>query len=127
MAADFGELLFALSLVPAGSIRALNILAHSLAQTGLLFRRRFEFTSDPEEISARTDPVAGIDKLDVQAMLEIAGGNPVQTSRGPVKIADVRKSVPAQGLITPVPLSRRPGITVAESRALPYGGHDTWN
>lgn len=93
LGADFGDLLFALSLLPAGSMRALNIVAYC-ATGQLTFVRDFVFTKSSEGFLSRSEAPTPLSSLDVQKLLALNDDAPIGTSNGSVKLADVRRAFP---------------------------------
>ena len=95
--ADFGDLLFALALLPAGSLRALNIAAYASGPHELAFVRDFIFTKSTEGLSSRSEALTPLSLLDVQKLLALNAVAPIDTGNGSVKLADVRKAFPVDG------------------------------
>lgn len=97
LAADFGDLLFALALVPAGSMRALNIVAYAKNNRSLALTRDFIYTKSDESFTIRDAEPTTLSTLDLQKLISLAGGGPISTSDGDVKLADVRKAFAVDG------------------------------
>jgi hypothetical protein len=97
LAADFGDLLFALALVPAGSMRALNIVAYARDNRSLTLARDFIYTKSEESFTSRDAEPTTLSALDLQKLISLNGGAPISTSDGDVKLADVRKAFAVDG------------------------------
>jgi hypothetical protein len=97
LSADFGDLLFALALLPAGSMRALNIVAYATDPRKLVFVRDFIFVKSQEGFLTRSEAPTPLSSLDVQSLLALNDDAPIGTSDGNVKLTDVRKAFPVDG------------------------------
>lgn len=92
----FDNLLLSLSLVPAGSVRTLNIIAHCTSVFRLDFAVDFIYTKGGEfiEHELREDPQRPFQNVDL-ADLSTLLATPEFSVRGvPVKLAEVRKAFP---------------------------------
>ena len=97
LAADFGELLFALSLLPAGSMRALNVVGYASGPETMQFEREFVFIQSPEMLTEWSEEAEGLAALTLQKLLSLTSDVAITTSNGNVKLADVRKAFAVDG------------------------------
>ena len=95
--ADFGELLFALSLLPAGSMRALNVVGFASNSVTMNFEREFVFTAVTGGLTSRSPAATDLTALTLQKLLELNSDAPIATGSGSVKLADVRRAFAPDG------------------------------
>lgn len=90
----FDGLLLALSLVPAGSVKTLNLVAHCTNVQQLDFRVSFLFTKDGnlvhDDVATRR-PLQNVDMNDLSRLLATPE---INVDGVPVKLSDVRKAFP---------------------------------
>jgi hypothetical protein len=94
----FDNLLLALSLAPAGSVKTLNILAHSTSSTGLDFSVEFVYRKD----AGKFDFGTAIDHeqrafVNVDLKELITFPPEINVNGVPVKLSDVRRAFPVDG------------------------------
>ncbi|MHB8760648.1 MAG: ATP synthase subunit B family protein [Thiobacillus sp.] len=97
LTADFGDLLFALALMPAGTMRALNIVAYAKNNRSLALTRDFIYTKSEESFTIRDAEPTTLSALDLQKLISLTDGAPISTSDGDIKLADVRKAFAVDG------------------------------
>jgi hypothetical protein len=96
---SFADLLFALSLLPSGAMKTLNIVAHATSIIELSFNSvDFIFTRSGGAIDYETanspeaDPLS---RLQLSELLALVGDAPIATPSGSVKLAEVRRAFAA--------------------------------
>lgn len=96
---SFSDLLFALALLPAGSMKTLNIVAHARTTQELAFSSvDFIFTKSLGTIASSTldrDEIDPLSRMPLTELLALAGDASVDTLSGSVKLADARKAFAA--------------------------------
>ena len=100
IANTFGSILLPLSLMPAGSLQTLNVVAHATAVNRLAFSAKFVFdeaqgetTTDHDE-----DETFPLSRLDFDELLGLTGDAPIEVQPGiTVRLADVRRAFPVDG------------------------------
>ena len=96
---SFSDLLFALALLPAGSMKTLNIVAHAIGMGELAFSAiDFIFIKSLETIESSTldlDEIDPLSRMSLTELLALTGDTSINTLSGSVKLADVRKAFAA--------------------------------
>jgi len=92
----FDKLLLALSLVPAGSVRTLNLVAHCTSVRRLDFRVQFIYTkgSDFIDHEVEEDPQRPFQNVDLGELVRLLATPEINIEGMPVKLSDVRKAFP---------------------------------
>lgn len=92
----FDDLLLSLSLVPAGSIRTLNIIAHCTSIFRLDFAVDFIYTKGGDfiEHQLRENPQRPFQNVDMGELAALLTSPDITVNGVPVKLADVRRAFP---------------------------------
>jgi hypothetical protein len=93
----FDKLLLSLSLVPAGSVKTLNIVAHSTSAQRLDFIVDFIYLKDIGDLDHRVieNPQRPLQNLDLSDLFTLSPE--INVEGIPVKLGDVRKAFPVDG------------------------------
>jgi hypothetical protein len=97
---SFGSILLPLSLMPEGSLRTLNIVAHATQVIRLAFSATFVFDEALGELrTIHDDPETfPLSRLDFNELLDLTGDQPIEVQGGTrVRLADVRRAFPVDG------------------------------
>jgi hypothetical protein len=95
----FADLLLSLALAPAGSVRHLNIVAHSTTRLrldfslGLTYQKGSSFV----EQEVRNDPQSPFRNVDLGDLVKLQATPEIGVDGVPVKLGDVRKAFPIDG------------------------------
>jgi hypothetical protein len=91
----FDRLLLALSLVPAGSVKTLNLVAHCTSVQRLDFLVNFIFTKDGEPVDDEvTEVLKPFQNVDMNALFTLLATPEFNVDGVPVRLSDVRKAFP---------------------------------
>jgi hypothetical protein len=95
----FGSILLPLSLMPAGSLQKLNIVAHATRVNRLAFQATFVFDESEGETESRDDEETfPLSMVDFNELLEMTANAEVEVQGGTtVRLADVRRAFPVDG------------------------------
>ena len=100
----FDNILRQLSLVPAGSVKALNIVAHCTSRERLDFSVTFIYTKgldviDPDVLVqvVSEDPQRPLKSVDLNGLVSLLATPEINVDGVPVKLSDVRKAFPVDG------------------------------
>lgn len=94
---SFGSVLLPLSLLPAGSLRTLNLMVHATRMNRLAFAEEFVFDEALGALTAVEDEILPLRYLDFPAVLAMIGDRPIDVDGTPVRLADVRRAFPVDG------------------------------
>jgi hypothetical protein len=96
---SFGDLLFALALLPAGSMKTLNLVAYArtleelaFSSVDFIFRKSFGITESSILDKQEIDPLS---RMQQPELLALFGDAPIATPSGNVKLVDVRRAFAA--------------------------------
>ena len=95
----FGSILLPLSLMPAGSLQKLNIVAHATRTNRLAFQATFVFdASQGETASSDEEESFPLSMVDFNELLGMTGNAEIEVQGGTtVRLADVRRAFPVDG------------------------------
>jgi hypothetical protein len=95
----FGSILLPLSLMPAGSLQKLNIVAHATRTNRLAFQASFVFdASQGETASSDEEESFPLSMVDFNELLGMTANAEVEVQGGTtVRVADVRRAFPVDG------------------------------
>jgi hypothetical protein len=101
IANTFGSIILPLSLMPAGSLQTLNIVAHATRTNRLAFQATFTFDEALGEFDIDDDDETfPLSSLDFTELLALTGDAPIEVQGGAkVRLADVRRAFPVDGEI----------------------------
>jgi hypothetical protein len=95
----FGSILLPLSLMPAGSLQKLNIVAHATRTNRLAFQATFVFdASQGETASSDEEESFPLSMVDFNELLGMTGNAEIEVQGGTtVRLADIRRAFPVDG------------------------------
>ena len=96
----FGSIILPLSLMPAGSMQTLNVVAHATAVDKLAFSAEFVFDEQLGDVDHTDGDSFPLSVLDFNELLGLTGDAPIEVQGGTtVKLADVRRAFPVDAQI----------------------------